>query len=255
MKFKDYITSLSPVTAYHINEAEVTYEYNLFVETLELFEQSLDEALFEVPKKLKDTWDKIKEYSKDLNVGFKELARVFTDRVIFKTFKVLGFSFLKLFDIAKKGYKAYQKLINEIGIFLHKQGITKFTDKHIEALQEYLEQHPIAKKIGGVVLAGLLIYIWTSTIAFSGDLDFDFDQTMLFGALTSNYNLVDLLTGPDGAQFMAMVALGVSGTFSFPWPGSTPILFGASILYTLGKKHYPKVAKKLKMVIQQNKNK
>jgi hypothetical protein len=228
----------------YLIEQEEDYQYNLFLETLEVYNNGMYEGIFEVPNALKKGWDFIKSLATSAHLKFKDIAEVFKNKKLFGFFSKIGWSFKKLAQIVAKGYGYWKQLIHVVGSFVEKVPGFKVSEKYIKQLQEYLEKHPIVKRVGGLVLAGLLIYIWTSAISFTGDTDFDFDQTMLFNALTGNYNLVDLLTGPDGAKFLTYIATGVLGNWSFPWPGTTPILFAGSLVYTVARNE--EVRKKVK---------
>ena len=106
-------------------------------------------------------------------------------------------------------------------------------------------KHPKVKTVAGLVVAGFLIYQWTQMVSFTGDIEFDFDQSLLFSAIQGNYSLADVFASADGIHMLMFIATGVLTGISFPWPGPTWVLFAASIVYTLSKDKYPKVARSI----------
>jgi hypothetical protein len=79
-------------------------------------------------------------------------------------------------------------------------------------------------------------------ISFTGDIEFDFDQTMLFMALKGSYSLANVFASEDGIHMLMFIATGVLSGISFPYPGPTWVLFAASIVYTLTKDKYPQIS-------------
>ncbi len=232
----------------YLKEPQIS-EYELFLEVSNEYETLLLEGNLQdlkIPDKLKEAFGFIKNFSQKIGMGFLDVLKIFKEKSIFELFKEFNWDLNKVLGYVKKGYQGYKTLINEIGIFISKNKAFNASEEQIRKLQVFLDNNPKIKKISGLVLAGLLIYVWTNTIAFTGDVDFDFDQEALFQAIRGNVNLVDLLTGPEGAKFLTFVTAGGLLGLSFPWPGSTPILFGGSLIYTLIKKKYPKQGKVIK---------
>ena len=202
----------------------------------------MTESVIKIPEKLKSLWNIIKAMAIELKTSFDMLLTVFKERVIFNIFKAVKFSIKRLNDIVKKGFKAYHELTKEFADYIVKH-IDKNEKKEvvIKKLQDWLENHPIAKKITGVVLAGLMVYIWTSVITFTGDIDFDYDQKMLLKALSGDYSLCDIFCGESGNEYIFYVFTGATTGISFPYPATSSILFAISIVYTVVKYKYPEM--------------
>jgi hypothetical protein len=230
-------------------------DYTLFVESVdaylinsELIESRIDEGLMDY---FKDKLDFIKELASKFLMNVTDLLIAFKDKFIFDIFSKVGWSLKKLALLVRDGYKLYTELHKIIFKYLKEKGITKWTDNVIKELDDYLASHPFIKHASGIVIAGFLIYQWTHLIAFTGDIDFDFDQTTLFQALGGNFSLMDLFGGESGLKLLAYIASNVLGGITFPWTTVTEgsVLFAFSIIYTVAKHKYPVVAKNMHPIL------
>jgi hypothetical protein len=238
----------------YVNDAS----YDLFVENVDLYllnpelvESRLDEGLMDF---FKDKIQLIKDFAASLSMDVMDLLVAFKDRFIFGFLTKISWSFSKLISIVHDGYTLYTNLHNIIFTYMKEKGITKWTDEKLKELSEYLSSHPNIKRAVGLVVAGFLIYQWTQLIAFTGDIDFDFDQTALFQALSGNYHLMDLFGGESGLKLLSYIAFKLlSGHDIMPWnkvinltgTAATGTLFMFSIVYTVAKYKYPTVARKM----------
>lgn len=209
-------------------------EYGLWCESLDLLQSNqLNEFSFSIPSSLKRYYDFAKEIVEKIGMNIKDMITILKDSRVFKFFKMIKFSFSKLFDFIKKGYKAYVDLHKALGQFMANTKVAKWTTEKIAELDQFLQNHPKTKRMAGFAVGALLVYIWTQLISFVGDIDFDFSQESLFNALLGKFTLTDIFGGESGVKLLTFV---ITGNFtSFPWPGSTSVLFIGSIIYTLVK--------------------
>jgi hypothetical protein len=73
-------------------------------------------------------------------------------------------------------------------------------------------------------------------MTFLGDIEFDFDMSLITGALIGSYSLSDIFTSPSGIKMLGLLVTGTLG-LSFPW--STIPQFSLAIgsaIYDLYKK-------------------
>jgi len=223
-------------------------DYKLFIQSVDeyldnpvLVESMIDEGLMDF---FKEKLDFIKELASKFAMKLDDLLIVFKNKIIFGFFSKIGWSIKKLVDIVHLGYKQNVKFQNIIIKYAKEHSITKWTDEKIKSLDEFLKKHPYIKSITGLAVAGFLIYQWIYLISFTGDIDFDFDQIAIFRALTGTYTLADIFAEESGLKLLAFITLG-SLKISFPWPGSSWVLFAFSIVYTIAKYNYPSIAHKM----------
>jgi len=224
-------------------------DYQEFNEALDLIINSdglINEGILEVlSDKVKAGIGFIKNLGTYLKVNFVDLLKLFKEKIIFSFFTKIKWSISKLCSIVKDGYNLYKDLIDVIAEYISKNDIVKWTTQNLKNLDDYLKSHPLAKRASGLVIAGLLIYVWVNMISFIGDVDFDFDQSSILGALSGDYTLEDLFGSTNGVKMLMFIGMNALTGVSFPWPGSTWVLFTISILYTVSRKYYPTVTKEL----------
>ena len=169
------------------------------------------------------------------------------DKYVFKMFSIIGWSFENLYKKLKQGYSLYKDFIQAIKDFIEKQSVVKWTQDKLLELDKFLQQHPKTKRIAGIALGALLIYIWFN-ITFTGDINNDFDIKSIIDAFLGKISLADIFGGVNGLAMITLLTTGLLFKLSFPWPGPSTIKFIFAIIFTLGKKLHMKIK-------QQNKNK
>ena len=211
-------------------------EYREFVEFVHINKLLTENTLlteFSVPGKLKKVMSFIKNLATQTKLKMKDLLKLFMNSKVYKFFAKIGFSMKKLFNLAKKGQKYYRDAIGAIGEFIAKSKISKWTTEKLNDLDIFLKTHPKTKKIAGIAVAALLIFIWTK-ITFIGDVDYDFNIDTVLQALSGKFSLSDLFSGPQGNTMLILFTTGLIG-LTFPWPGATSIKFITAIVYTFSK--------------------
>jgi len=163
------------------------------------------------------------------------IVKLFKKPIVAKFFGAIKWSFKKLFDLLKRGYKSYKGLQDAIGDYIAQTRVGKWTKDEFKKLDEFLKRHPKTKKIAGVALAGLLVYFWFNQ-SFSGDPAFDFDMSYIIDSINGNFSLENLFAGPQGTKLLIAVTLGFATGVTLPWPGPGTIKFIMAILGTLSYK-------------------
>ena len=216
----------------HLDERE----YQLYIEAVKLheYDQQLNEVLSAISGSLKKYYNFIKELAEITKLSIKKIANFLKERVVFRFFKAIRFSLTRLFDLAKKGLKHYRDLQEAIATYVAQSRVGKWTEQKIQELDEFLKKNPKTKRIAGLAVAAILIYVWLN-MSFTGDLDYDFDQTAIFAALAGSYSLTELFTGANGMKLLMLFTTGKLLGVGFPWPGPQSILFVGSLLYGLAK--------------------
>lgn len=186
-----------------------------------------------IPGKLKKIWSFLKELKDIVKVKIMDLAKLFMNKLVFKFFAKIKFSMKYLFDLVKKGFKAYKEVIKAIGEYIASTKVGRWTEEKLKSLDAFLTKHPKTKRIAGMAVAGILIYIWLN-MTFTGNADYDFDMGDMILALGGGFTLSTIFAGPEGMALLTLFATGVIG-LSFPWPGPQHIQFIGAILYGSAK--------------------
>lgn len=214
---------------------------NLVIESLE--NGTMNESLLDtLTSSVKDGITFIKQFTELVKGNLIDMLKLFKERVLFTFFSKISWSITELVSLVKKGYNLWKELHNVIAKYVADTGVIKWTSDKLKELDTFLDKHPIIKKGGSLVIVGFLIYQWTSMVSFTGDIEFDFDQSTLFDAIKGNYSLADLFASESGVKMLLFIATGVLTGISFPWPGESWVLFTLSLVYTVSKQKYPTIA-------------
>lgn len=220
----------------------VDIRYDEYLDILECIAKDgdlevLTEGLFDRVKgftgKLKAAFTQFKEDLKEIAEQFKmsitDLVIAFKNRNLFAILKAFGFKLklvLKAINSAtallRKGLMAVFEEIAQTGIF-------QKIEKGIVKVDDLLKKYPILKRLTGIAVAGLLIYIWLN-MTFIGDLDYDFNFSAIFQALSGNYTLHAIFGGGAGIMLATLFATG--SVVSAPWLGTTAANLILALVYT-----------------------
>lgn len=217
------------------------YEFNRAVSILESIENgTLNEGILDsITGGIKKKIDFIKEVAKVAGNKLVDLLVMFKDSRFFKIFKVIGFSIKKIVDLFKKGIQTYNKIQNILADKIASMGGVKFLKKNLHALDDFFDEHPVLKKIGGVAVAGLLFYIWTQ-MSFTPDLEYSMDFKDMILALNGSFSLGDLFASESGVTMLMYLASGLLLGISTPWPGKQSTQIVGGLIYSAYRLLKPK---------------
>jgi hypothetical protein len=183
-----------------------------------------------------------KNLANQLKVKLSDILEIFKNSEIVRFFSKIGWSFKKLLEILKNGFHYTKELAKVIVEFVNETKIGRATKENLTKLDDWLKQHPIAKRLSGHALGALLLFIYFM-MANSGNLSYDFDLTDAFNALRGNFTLANIFGGTNGMILFSLFLSGVLLKISFPWPGTDVIQFTIAIVMTLAKKFRVKLRK------------
>jgi len=227
----------------------VTYE--MYCEALELvMSNKLSEEFF-LKNITEGFWDQIKKVRLS-----RELIRVFSELKsslisISKEFKintitiVTAFKQKDVFGVLKAfafNIKLIFKALNELSGFVRKGLFEIFREifrlKIFEGVRRgaikvdaVLNRYPLLKKITGIVLAGLILYMWIN-MTFIGDLDYDFNFATIVLAIRGVFTIEDLFVSPEGLMLVTLFGVGFVTGLSIPWLGKSVYNLGVALFYT-----------------------
>ena len=166
-------------------------QYDEFVSFVKEYKLDQDSSRIDeiaIPSRLKKIWGFIKELAQSVSIKFMDLVKLFLDKTVFKFFAKIKFSMEWLFKLVKKGFKAYKDVIKAIGDYIASTKVGKWTEEKLKDLDAFLAKHPKTKRIAGMAVAGILIYIWLN-MTFTGNADYDFDMGDMIRALGGGFTL------------------------------------------------------------------
>ena len=235
MKFKKYIKD-----NIILDVSGVSYEVYCNAIDKVLIDK-LDEGVFDSIKNLKITGSLIKVFkelkssivdiSKQFDIGLSDIVIAFKQRDIFGLLRSVGFKIKLLFKSINALSTAVRGGLFSIFKEIADSGIMQKIRSGVMKIDDVLNQYPKLKKIGGLVIAGLLLYMWLN-MTFIGDLDYDFNFGDIAAALKGSFSLTDLFTSPSGLMLITLFGTGSLLGLSVPWLGKSLYNFTVAIVYT-----------------------
>lgn len=247
--------------------------YDVYCEALELafidyltesyFTNNLNEAFFDDLRKMRLARELVVVFqqlkndlikiAREFNLNLKTLVEAFKQKDIYQILKAFGFNI-------KLAFKAIQSLSSFVrnGLFQIFNEIAR--TRQLQALRrgaikidDLIKKYPLLAKVTGIVIAGLLLYIWLN-MTFIGDLDYDFNFSDIFAALKGTFSIADLFFSPQGLMLITLFGTGVVFGLSIPWLGKTLYNLVLALIYTitakLKKKDLNDELRKMKRKIQ-----
>lgn len=193
---------------------------------------------------LKKVVETVKEF---LSLG--DILNALKERSMFAFFRAIGFKFVLMFRALAEFGKAWRQGLGRIFEELTKNRVFDKIRAGVMKVDEVLDRYPLLKKIGGLVVAGILIYIWLN-MTFIGDLEYDMNLASVGAALLGKFTLVDLFVSPAGVMMLTLFATG--GIISAPWLGASTLNMAVAITYTAiakAREHGPAVLSRIKSMI------
>jgi hypothetical protein len=228
------------------------YEYICFKSLMKEVSEGGMLNEFSIPSFLSKQYNFVKELASNISVSIKDMAKLFMNRTVFNFFSKIKWSFEYIFDLAKKGLRIYREVLDAIGEYVAKTKVGRWTDDTLKDLDNFLKNHPKIKRIAGIGVAALLVYIWLN-MTFTGDFEYDFNLVDVLAALGGKFSLSQIFAGKDGMKLLLLFATGVIG-LSFPWPGPTSVKFLTAVIQSVAKWAKTKLTKENKIPYTQYNN-
>lgn len=196
----------------------VTYEqYSQVIASLD--SRNLVAFNFSMPavlKGLKEDIGELVDHMKSIGVGIETVVEAFKEKSIFKLLKGVGFSLWKLLHAVKSvislpGAALFHALEDLADAFGNSKLLLSMKPaERLAKFQEILKIHPILAKVSGVVVAGLLIWMFLNQ-SYSGHIDKDLDLVDdIVTALKGDFDLVKLFASADGVYSIAVLLFGLA---------------------------------------------
>lgn len=173
----------------------------------------------------------IQKVGKDFSMGLNDLVNAFKNRNVYDMLRAFGFNFRLVFRAIGAFTNALRGGLLEVFRELAKtRGFQKLQRGAIK-VDDLLNKYPVLKRVTGIVVAGLLLYIWLN-MTFIGDLDYDFNFSDTVAALHGSFSIADLFTSPEGLMLVTLFGSGFALGLSVPWLGKSLYNLTVAIVYT-----------------------
>ena len=151
----------------------------------------------------------VSDVAKETGLSLQTATDAFKEPSVYNVLKGVGFSMKALGQTVSGGLKTISVALEGTAEKLTDTAPFKALKSGTMKVDAFLDKHPKLKKIGGVAVAGLAAAQWYH-MSFSGDIDSDYDLSVVGDALAGNYSMTDLLTSPSGVAGLGLLAVGVA---------------------------------------------
>jgi hypothetical protein len=218
----------------------VTYE--MYCDALDLvMNNQLTEGFFDgirqmaLPRELLRVFQELKfalsSIASEFRMGLPDLVSSFKQRDVFGVLRSFGFNIRLMFRALVSFTTAVRSGLLEVFRELYKTRAIQKLRAGVIKIDELLDKYPILKKVTGIVIAGLLLYIWLN-MTFIGDLDYDFNFSDITAALGGTFSLANLFISPEGLMLLSLFGTGAAFGLSIPWLGKTVYNLVLALVYT-----------------------
>lgn len=192
--------------------------------------------------------DQITSITEEFKLSLLDIYKAFRNRDFFALFKALKFSLVNLGKALHAAGKALSGGLLKVFKEIAKTDAIQQLRKGLISVDDFLNRWPLLKKLSGIAVAGILIYIWLN-MAFLGDFEFDLDLGDIVNALSGSFSLAELFASPSGLLMLALLGTGFVG-ISFPWLGRNSYNIVMALIYTLVHRTSPTKASGLKKLLK-----
>jgi len=183
---------------------------------------------------LKDLKSHVDSVVKSVGVDAKLVTKAFKEPSVYNTVNALGGSVSAAAKTVQGMSRGVGKTLDIGGAVVSDTPAFKQLEKGVIKVDEFMDKHPTLKKVGGAAIAGIATYQWLK-MSFSGDIESDYDVSLIAGGLAGNVGFADLINTPAGVKSMGLLGAGLAtGGLPIWMSGGTGL--GLALAYTGLKK-------------------
>jgi hypothetical protein len=184
-----------------------------------------------VSKIISDAKEFLPKIANEIGAELSDLLKAFKHPDIFSLLKAFGFSLHKMLKAIQAFTGAIRDGLLKTFAVIAKVGHFQKIRSGLMKVDELLDHYPMLKKVSGLAVAGLLLYMWLN-MTFIGDLHYDFDWSNIVNAAHGSFSLADLFASDSGLMLLTLFATGTMLGLSVPWLGHSVYNMALAIVYT-----------------------
>ncbi len=174
----------------------------------------------ELPNTVKDLKTHVRSVIDAVGADVETVAIAFKQPSVYNTVKALGAGISGASRAVMGSLRTIGKSLTVAGAAIHDTEAFQKLEKGIIKTDEFMQSNPQLSKLSAVAVSGLAIGQWLR-MSFSGDIESDFDLTIIPQAFAGEAGFRELIATPDGIKGMGLLSVGVA-------TGGLPIWMGGA---------------------------
>ena len=174
----------------------------------------------ELPDTVKDLKQHVKSVQDAVGADLETIATAFKQPSVYNTVKAIGGSISASSRIVMGTLRTVGKTLTVGGAMIHDTPAFQQLEKGIIKTDEFMQKNKTLATMSAVAVSGLAIGQWLR-MSFSGDIESDFDLSIIPQAFAGEAGFKELIATPDGIKGMGLLSLGMA-------TGGLPIWMGGA---------------------------
>jgi len=155
-----------------------------------------------------------------VGADLETVAIAFKQPSVYNTVKAIGGSISASSRVVMGTLRTVGKTLTVGGAAIHDTKSFQKLERGIIKTDEFMQSNPALSKLSAVAVSGLAIGQWLR-MSFSGDIESDFDLTIIPQAFAGEAGFRELIATPDGIKGMGLLSVGMA-------TGGLPIWMGGA---------------------------
>ena len=174
----------------------------------------------ELPDTVKDLKQHVRSVIDAVDADIETVAIAFKEPSVYNTVKALGAGISGASRVVMGSLRTIGKSLTVGGAAIHDTDSFQKLEKGIIKVDEFMQKNKPLSTLSAVAVSGLAIGQWLR-MSFSGDIESDFDLTIIPQAFAGEAGFRELIATPDGIKGMGLLSVGVA-------TGGLPIWMGGA---------------------------
>ena len=173
-----------------------------------------------LPDTVKDLKQHVQGVIDAVGADLETVAIAFKQPSVYNTVKAIGGSISASSRVVMGTLRTVGKSLTVGGAAIHDTKAFQKLERGIIKTDEFMQSNPTLSKLSAVAVSGLAIGQWLR-MSFSGDIESDFDLTIIPQAFAGEAGFRELIATPDGIKGMGLLSVGMA-------TGGLPIWMGGA---------------------------
>jgi len=174
-----------------------------------------------LPDTVADLKSHVKGVRDAVGADLETIATAFKEPSVYNTVKAIGGSISASSKVVMGTLRTVGKTLTLGGAAIHDTKAFQQLEKGLIKTDEFMSKNKALATMSAVAVSGLAIGQWLR-MSFSGDIESDFDLTIIPAAFAGNAGFADLIATPDGIKGIGLLSAGMA-------TGGLPIWMGGPV--------------------------